>query len=568
MPRHRRAFDIAIGAIRSGMQEADYVLDRFAFPWSRSSAPGKNSKEDTEDENESTAAQVVDDGKFGLMLFRHDCWRNPSAECPRSTHRVAAMYLVPETVTYGVPRRTFEHALACIRQQVSDPQSIPPLGDNSLVRTCSTEHAPGVETKKPALNFGAKDLRNPNYSPAITFLNSSKLAGCGRMLLLGPSFSGSIDSVARVLAATQPDAKNSIAPDVCMLSVSTTAEANQFVVDYGAPQVLRPTDEKPTRPTFAARYYSLAVRDDLKLEALVRLALDLGVDVTSNDVNGKDKERSLAVLCEESSFGGGLCNSNDDPNSKVHDKLRIIKMLFPANIADIRYHHREAERQAESAVPIDVSALSGRLHLDEGAENGSEYPDSQQSPLTAASSELKLDDMLATLGKRQPKIIAVAATDVRDRLFLFDLLRASVPSALLIDMEADVLLAPPDFLHASRGIVMLASHQLRDDLRKSGPASISFRSYATDYEGLAIRAVSQLIRNQNPYTDGTDTAASPEPTTLPPSSPCIFVTARGGPRRAYFWVITGPHRTGPDRMHLVEHCTPGGTTRISAALSP
>ena len=280
------------------------------------------------------------------------------------------------------------------------------------------------------------------------------------------------------------------------------------------------------------------MRDNLKLFALVTLAHDLGVDVTSDDVNGKDKKPSLAVLCEESSFGSGLCNSSDEnARSVLHNRLKIIKMLFPANIADIRYHHQEAERQAGSELPIDVSALSGRLHLDEGAENGSEYPDSQQSPLTAASSELKLDAMLATLGKRQPEIIAVAATDVRDRLFLFDLLRAAVPSALLIDMEADVLLAHPDFLHSSRGVVMLASHQLRDDPRTGGTASTPFRTYATDYEALAIRAVSQLIQKRNPYTEGPDPASS-GPATLPLSpapTPCIFVTARGGPRRAYFW---------------------------------
>jgi hypothetical protein len=360
------------------------LLD-FRFPWSRSSAPGKNSKEDSGDENgagESTTAQVVDDGKFGLMLFRQDCWRKPSAECPRSTHRVAAMYLVPETVTYGVPRRTFEHALACIRQQVSDPQSIPPLGDNSLVRTCSTEHAPGVETKKPTLNFGAKDLRNPNYSPAITFLNSSKLAGCGRMLLLGPSFSGSIDSVARVLAATLPDAKNSIAPDVCMLSVSTTAEANQFVVDYGAPQVLRPTDEKPTRPTFAAKYYSLAVRDDLKLEALVRLALDLGVDVTSNDVSGRTRGAPSRCCARNRPRRDCATAARDPIRSR---KLKIIKMQFPPISPTSAITGRRSVRRR---APCDRRVrASGRLHLDEGAETAASIRTAAM-PLTAASSEL------------------------------------------------------------------------------------------------------------------------------------------------------------------------------------
>ncbi len=116
-----------------------------------------------------------------------------SAECPRATQHVAAMYLVPETVTYGVPQRTFEHALACIRAQVSNPQSIPAPGDKSLVRTCSAEPASGAETKKKtALSFGARDLRDPNSAPAIAFLNSAKLAGCIVMLLLGPSWARSI----------------------------------------------------------------------------------------------------------------------------------------------------------------------------------------------------------------------------------------------------------------------------------------------------------------------------------------------------------------------------------------
>ncbi len=44
VPRHRRAFDIAVSSISSGMQDADYVLDRFAFPWTDASTPGSSER--------------------------------------------------------------------------------------------------------------------------------------------------------------------------------------------------------------------------------------------------------------------------------------------------------------------------------------------------------------------------------------------------------------------------------------------------------------------------------------------------------------------------------------------
>jgi hypothetical protein len=571
VPRHRRAFDIAVSSITSGMQDADYVIDRFAFPWSYKSAAGSsdsNGDSDSGDNssNDDTTTQVIDDGKFGLMLFRQDCWRKPGADCPHSTERVTAMYLVPETVTFGVATKTLEHALACVREQLSDSQSIPASGANTRVSMCIAEPAKGsqsttaqaVPTNPESTIAPAAPAKPSGPKPRVAFLNSSH-SGCKRMVLLGPSFSGSIDSIARVLSATLPEAGKSpdgkevpgdealLATGVCTISMSATAESNQLIVGYGKPLSSAPASGKPT-PIYAAKYYSLAVPDDVKLEALADLADHLGVDAkkktgdedragkanqAASDAKGgsdqlggskqkeMDDDASMALLCEESSFGSGLCDATESNSAKVRN-LKFIKMRFPANIADIRYHRSQAQRQAASDTPVDVSALNGTLHLDEGAENGSEYPDNQQSPLTAASSELKLDAMLAILGKKPPGIIAVAATDVRDRLFLFDLLRAAVPSALLVDMEADVLLAHPDFLHASRGVVMLASHQLHDDRRSVGDDPV--RSYATDYEALAIAAISQLMHGKDPLSSSTD---------RPP--PCVFVAARGGPRRATIW---------------------------------
>jgi hypothetical protein len=505
VPRHRRGFDIAIEALTSGMLDAGYVLDRFMLPWTYGSA---NEKTESGGTNAAASPDLADDGRFGLLVFRDDCWRDdpepansvPSAnKCATRTRRVVALYLVPETVSYGVPSMTFSSALDRVQEQICDAKS----EENQGRRTCAT--ALGKE--------GAKSK--------VSLLQTTKLDGCSEMVLLGPTFSGSLDSIARVLHKRFGDSPS----EVCTLSASATAETNTLVEDYGTH---KDNSRKGSVPTsnFKLTYHSLAVSDKIKFETLSELARKL-------DASAEGAEQALALLCEDSVFGSGLCDSSEARSSKW------IRMRFPANIADIRFRYSESERKAESELPADVSALSRNLHLDEGAENGSEFPDSQQSPLTAASSELKLDSMLKILAWRQPRVIAVAATDVRDRLFLFDQIRARVPGALLVDMEADVLLSHPDFLHASRGIVMLASHQLRD-MPQPAPVSVApgldsvrspMRSYATDYEALMIKAVSRVVR-------GIDLTRAPVAASEQASSkrtPCLTVTARGGPRRAFVW---------------------------------
>jgi hypothetical protein len=87
------------------------------------------------------------------------------------------------------------------------------------------------------------------------------------------------------------------------------------------------------------------------------------------------------------------------------------------------------------------------------AENGSEYPESRQSESTTASKQLALEQLLDRLSSGKPPqlVIIVVATDVRDRLFLFDKLRERLPRAMFVDLDADNLVAHHTYLHASRG---------------------------------------------------------------------------------------------------------------------
>lgn len=176
-------------------------------------------------------------------------------------------------------------------------------------------------------------------------------------------------------------------------------------------------------------------------------------------------KRDVVIFSETSTFGAGLCATRGNGQHDLgHDPLcaRAYEIRFPANIADIRARaqgrQREAQKQALDALGLPSSESA--LDLAQGAENGSEFPDSQRSALTTASAERMLLGALRQVEALRPRLVIVAATDVRDRLFLFDRLRSAAPRALLVDMEADVLMAHPSIIHASRGMLVLSSGRL------------------------------------------------------------------------------------------------------------
>ena len=200
-------------------------------------------------------------------------------------------------------------------------------------------------------------------------------------------------------------------------------------------------------------------------------------------------------------------------------------LYFPSAIADIRYgldQQRETQAERSTAPRWTPRCPSDYLALDIGAENGSEFPETRQSTLTAASQQLALDRVLDRLDQADPKMVIVVATDVRDRLFLFDQLRRRLPSALLIDLETDILLAHPDFLHASRGAITVGSANLfvqwnklygcepRELRRGEIKASVPLASWALDGQGMLADAVARLDDFEPPRSQTTVHRACPK----------------------------------------------------------
>jgi hypothetical protein len=471
VPRYRRLFDLEVQAITLGMLDDGYVLDRYAFPWNED-AKGNG-----------------DDGAFGLMIFRCDAWRDKqctgaartgdeSDDAGRSVEatRVRAVYFIPDTATWGVTTSPLLCAVREIAAQMS--------GARSAQKACPVPEAAalGSSRRTVLLQFPGKCPSGQSHRTLV---------------MLGPTFSGAMDSVGQHL----PELLAFGITDVCLVSGFTTVSSNE-----------RATDRYPQ-----ISYARLSLDDGAKLLGLARIAQEFGYfepppadgspPPPPSPSGTLPPEKPVAFLTEASTFGFGICN----PSSKSLDAeaLAWVKafcagartLYFPAAIADIRYGLDQQHEREQNKVQAAVKAAlpSEHLTLDVGAENGSEFPENRQSKLTAASQQLALDHVLSRLEQYDPKMVVVVATDVRDRLFLFDQLRHRLPNAMLIDLETDILLAHPDFLHASRGSVTVASTSLFVGGRRlfgceveRGRNPMGIASWAIDGQGMLANAVSRL----------------------------------------------------------------------------
>jgi hypothetical protein len=601
VPRYRRLYDLGIDALQLGMLSKSYVLDRWAMPWASGARKARG--------------QPAELPNFGMMIFRCDVWRDANRSTGHScddqtlatavSHettvlpdaRLRVVYLVPETATQGVEYDGLCQAVARIGEQLSgDPPA-------SLA-----DCLPASRHPEPAAN--TIPITN-GYTGLMSFPNPACSPRRDNLVILGPVFSGSLDSI-RTHRAELLDA-NSAIKNICLVSSAATVISNQLADDSGKPMASAedsaavphqppPTPTLHNRPNECAQgsaalphqpaavptlhnqpnesaqgsaalphqsaaaptlhnqpnesaqgsatlphqsaaaptlhYQSLAVSDFQKFAKIAAVARAL---IRSGNV---------VLLSESSVFGfaagNDVCSAvgNSTP-SELRDQLtpsefenlqQLCKGLhviyFPPTIADIRYGIARQGQRDQSAIAVAAknSWPSDHLDLDLGADDGTEFPDSHQSPLTVASMQLTLDQAMANVKFLDPSMVILVATDVRDRLFLFEQLRERLPTVTLVDLETDNLLTHPDFLHASRGAFAVASANLKTTstgdsslygCEKPDPVSAANVSIArhqywpTDVHGIFADAVSRLR--------DADQIVSVEP--------CIFSGA-GGTTRA------------------------------------
>lgn len=474
VPRHRRSYDLSIASTNQAMLAEDYVLDRYFMPWQDylDNPAGKPAAV------APAAARYLDDGRFGVLLYRHDGWRNGA-----EGYDIRVLFVVAETASFGVQQQAFISAVARVLEKTVDASARPrqfmlaypgelkpepgyeaaqslsivgPAFSGSITSVVEALHqvdAAVLKRESECYDDAARAMKQAatgKNRPAQTQRGKENSTASPEEQSASQDQSCREQHLAAVAAQCQPQSPRCNGVRASLISPATTAASNGKLANLLA---------KTSASRFHIDYQRLAVSDESKLEALATL-----LPQENPDPQGKAAPPSVVLFAEASIFGNSLC----PPDSALKICKSAVTIHFPANIADVRYGQNALDKAHRQQVQssLKVAQDNSALALEDGAENGSEFPESQRSPLSTVSASATLDYSIEQARAYEPRLIIVAATDVRDRLFLFDRLRRQIPSAQLVDLETDVLMSHPSFIHASRGSLLLGSAFLcnfRDD---------------------------------------------------------------------------------------------------------
>ncbi len=475
-----RAFDIQLSSLIRAFHSQDYVVDAFAFTWdpkySGSTRTGKRIPE-----GGATAFAEQQRSMPSVLLFRKDLWRE---RAPGPGEPIGAEYfivfLVGESPTFGVQPDAFRKAAQCAAALNDIDNDRPEKPNNWISKRCS------------------------NVWEYISERDSEAV-----LQVIGPSFSGSMQSLA--LAAGSLGEANPWLK-IELISPSATVTSNKNVGDWV--DLLSASVRK-------VDYHPLAASLKDQLIALCDYMSDHRID------------EPIVFLAEESTFGRGVadllksngeaqgqenassqdsaCKKDPDEWRKFVESARVTS--FSQNISAIRAEHSRSDQQANELLRESLQSQSSLLKLDlSTVDESMDRPPAYHRSLSSRSDELMLYGTFNALSVWvKPAIVAIVATDVRDRLFLLNEIRKSIPTALPVLMEMDYLTAHPDYRKISRGAMVIPNGETLlcldktfEQLTPCGKNTI-YLAFPSDYAANMFKAIFNLIKeNDNDASDQID----------------------------------------------------------------
>jgi hypothetical protein len=377
-PEHtplRLDFDREIEAIQLASAAANYQFERYWFPWR---ADGAIAGRDVryliaERRGRAEITQQEDDLRSslpGVLLFR------PHDEAQK--RRALAIFLVSEAPVGGIAPLQFRTAVSLGRS----------------LRTLS----------------GQQDDH--------------------RLVVIGPSCSGSLDSLATLILSEKPSFKS--------------ASVNTWTTGHSSQDAFREKLE-----------HSLSL--DLQASEIQETAaINTFVNYVRNTWN--DREPILILTEEQTAFGANL---NPPPskhlNHQITDK-HVFTVTFPRNLSRLRNASETQDRNGADARDAEVPHTGLLLSLKEESED-EEIPtfSRQQTPLSQES-------VLFTIGKMLKTGVihyaGIFATDSLDTLFLARYLRSACPNLRLFTGSPDLLLEHGSDSSEYSGIFSLSRYPL------------------------------------------------------------------------------------------------------------
>jgi hypothetical protein len=405
------SFDRLVEAIQQGAQDERYFYDSSWLPWEREDG----SLALLDDQDKADERSKARENQPGILLFRAPRGAQAEVRPPISAAQQndpadsmlppykngLVVFVVGEEPTSGIHKRQFENAVAWI----------------AALQAASGGIAPSVP--------GRADIIG----------------------ILGPTFSGSLPSLAQMLAEGETSLKSAFLDGsdasqplrIFSGNVTSDSAVAQFQQEIGSDHV---------------EFRSFQASDDTLLSRYRTYLFRQGFDISR-----------LAIISEdETAYGGYVERAGPDPIcgrlDNEGDELPAC-LYYPRDISALRDAY---QKQSIFNAGGTQAADAGRRTLDsdvadpEGKEHDTirDYS-GQQTPL---SQEAVLQQIVSMLRAHQSEYVVLRSSNPLDQLFLAHYLRLAYPEGRVVIQGADLLLRRESGAATLSGIMTLTTYPL------------------------------------------------------------------------------------------------------------
>ena len=171
--------------------------------------------------------------------------------------------------------------------------------------------------------------------------------------------------------------------------------------------------------------------------------------------------RKTAWLVEASTgFGTSFSSGKPESDGKPKENQDYI-FPYPLQISRVRARFEQTAADSSDRV-VNPLRMTVPLAFD-SLESRRDIPPQQTPQMTAPAVELLLCQIADVFRREEFDYVGIVATDVRDSIFLADLVKRHCPNAQLIIPVADLLHSHPQYARALRGALVASSYPLFPD---------------------------------------------------------------------------------------------------------
>jgi hypothetical protein len=429
-------FDRYLAAIQRALETAGYVLDRFELPWAAKDDGeatrvanlvidrleiGKPAKS----EHKVASNLRLNERAPGIVLFRRNDEPSKHRLSPTRVADLLVIFLIGETPTSGVHKNALTNAL------------------NQVVPFCQKD---------------------------------TSTSYCKHFRILGPTFSGSTDSIVNAVRMWDGRPPNSV---FTLISGSATSiDKMDFEERF----------KKIGNTT--ASFDSTLAPDKRRLDAFEQF-------LNENHI----RRREVAILTEGSTaFGANLRAALAEKQKPLEAEESIRSLTYPLHISQLRVAAEKAKANSKDVGFDATRTVPRNLKLSLEETTNAKDVIANVSQFETFSTELALSGLLTTISREGIRYVGIIATDIRDQIFLAREIRRRAPNTVLFTFGSDLLYLHSDVNFDFQGMLLFTSYPLfsMNQVWTNPERGSQFRVQFPDESSQGIyNATLQLVRGPN-----------------------------------------------------------------------